>query len=88
MIKTNPILTLLSAAIILCGSTAAVAGGVNSNAGTSAFPFLKINIGARAVCIGGDFTGLADYESALYYSPAGTSAFDLNRSIACTMNYL
>ena len=87
MIKTIPILTLLAAAIIICGSSAAVAGGINSNVGTSAFPFLKINIGARAVSMGGAFTGLADDESALYYNPAGIASYEQKRFIAGYLNY-
>lgn len=54
---------------------------VNSNAGTSAFPFLKINISARAVGMGSAFTGLADDESALYYNPAGITSIESKRII-------
>lgn len=60
---------------------------VNSNAGTSAFPFLKINIGARAVGMGGAFTGVSDDENALYYNPAGLATMRGNRFIAGYHNY-
>ncbi|MEW5993191.1 MAG: PorV/PorQ family protein [Candidatus Zixiibacteriota bacterium] len=60
---------------------------INSRAGTSAFPFLKINLGARAVGMGGAFTGLADDESALYYNPAGIATLEGRRFIAGYHNY-
>lgn len=60
---------------------------INSNAGTSAFPFLKIEPSARAVAMGGAFTGLADDESALYYNPAGIAQYDTKRYIATYHNY-
>ncbi len=60
---------------------------IHSKAGTSAFPFLKINLGARAVSMGGAFTGLADDESALYYNPAGISSLGGKRFIAGYHNY-
>lgn len=60
---------------------------INSKAGTSAFPFLKINVGARAVGMGGAFTGLADDESALYYNPAGIASFEGKHFIASYHNY-
>jgi hypothetical protein len=55
---------------------------INANAGTSAFSFLKINVGGRAVAMGGAFTGLADDETALYYNPAGMINFEESRFIA------
>lgn len=60
---------------------------VNSNAGTSAFPFLKIDPSARAVALGGAFTGLANDESALYYNPAGIAQFETMRFIVTYHNY-
>jgi len=60
---------------------------VNSNAGTSAFPFLKIDPSARAVAMGGAFTGLANDESALFYNPAGIAQFETKRFIATYHNY-
>jgi long-subunit fatty acid transport protein len=63
------------------------AGEINDKAGTSAFPFLKINIGARAVGMGSAFTGLANDESALYYNPAGIMTFEENRFILGYHNY-
>ncbi|MCK4371744.1 MAG: PorV/PorQ family protein [candidate division Zixibacteria bacterium] len=60
---------------------------INPKAGTSAFPFLKINIGARAIGMGGAATGLADDESALYYNPAGIAGAKETRWIGGYHNY-
>ena len=73
--------------LVLAGAETAMATDVHSKAGTSAFPFLKINIGARAVAMGGAFTGLADDESSLYYNPAGIASMKQNRWIAGYHNY-
>jgi len=63
------------------------ARGINSNVGTSAFPFLKINIGARASGMAGAFTGMADDESALYYNPSGIAFLEGKRFILEYHNY-
>ncbi len=60
---------------------------IHPKTGTSAFPFLKINLGARAVGMGGAFTGLADDESTLHYNPAGIASFEGKRFIAGYHNY-
>ncbi len=72
---------LLVCIFLMANATEAQVSDVNSNAGTSAFPFLKINISARAVSMGGAFTGLADDESALYYNPAGITSIEDNKFI-------
>ncbi|MCM2271553.1 MAG: PorV/PorQ family protein [candidate division Zixibacteria bacterium] len=69
MKRTIPTTLCLFIAVLLAPTADLYA--INSNAGTSAFPFLKINPGARAVAMGGAFTGLADDEMAVYYNPAG-----------------
>jgi hypothetical protein len=60
---------------------------VHSDAGTSSFPFLKINLGARAVAMGGAFTGLSDDETAIYYNPAGLAGIREHRFILGYHNY-
>ena len=45
-------------------------------AGTVAAPFLKIGAGARAVALGGNFVGIANDVSALYWNPAGITRLD------------
>lgn len=39
--------------------------------GTTAAPFLKIGVGARAVALGGNFTAISNDVSAMYWNPAG-----------------
>ena len=69
------------------GPSVATASSVNSNVGTSAFGFLKINVGARAGGMAGAFTGLADDESALYYNPSGIAFLEGKRFIFEYHNY-
>ncbi|UCD63215.1 MAG: PorV/PorQ family protein [Candidatus Zixiibacteriota bacterium] len=84
--KNTAVAALVLAGLFFGGGDS-VAGDINSNAGTSAFSFLKINVGARAVALGGAFTGLADDESALYYNPAGIASIDEKRFILGYHNY-
>lgn len=73
--------------LLLLSFPAVYAKNINSNAGTSTYPFLKINISARAVGMGGAFTGLANDESALFYNPAGITGFEEERFILGYHNY-
>ncbi len=73
--------------ILSTGPMTSWAADINSNAGTSAFSFLKINISARSVAMGGAFTGLSDDESSLYYNPAGITSFEEKRFILGYHNY-
>ena len=88
MIEQRTLRIALNAAVLAC-LIAGTAGGksINSSAGTSGFAFLKINVGGRAVGMGGAYTGLADDESALYYNPAGIAALEERRFIAEYHNY-
>lgn len=80
--------TIFPVLVVLCfGLTTATAADINSSAGTSAFSFLKINVSARAVAMGGAFAGLADDESALYYNPAGIVGYEEDRFILGYHNY-
>jgi hypothetical protein len=78
----------LIAVIITIAAGALSAKDANSNAGTSSFSFLKIGVGARAVSLGGAFTGLADDESALYYNPAGIAKDSTDRVMFTYHNYV
>ncbi len=78
--------TYLILATLLVSSLPTLAA--NSKTGTTAFPFLKINPGARAVAMGSAFTGLADDEMAVYYNPAGLAQLEGKRFIAEYQNYI
>lgn len=52
-------------------------------AGTTAAPFLKIGVGARAVALGGNFTAIANDVSAIYWNPAGITEIG-KKSLAAT----
>ncbi len=73
--------------LALCLVASPRAASINKNAGTSSFSFLKINPGARAVAMGGAFTGLADDELSFYYNPAGLSGFENRRVIGDYISY-
>ncbi len=50
--------------------------GIFPKAGTTAAPFLKIGVGARAVALGDNFVALANDATALYWNPAGITQLD------------
>ena len=80
---------LVMAVVLTCVAAImpTTASAVNSNAGTSGFNFLKINVGARAVAMGGAYTGLANDELSLYYNPAGIAGFEQKRLAGDYHNY-
>ena len=47
-----------------------------TKAGTTAAGFLVIDVGARAVGMGGAFVSLADDATAMFWNPAGISRFE------------
>ncbi|MBI3189071.1 MAG: PorV/PorQ family protein, partial [Ignavibacteriales bacterium] len=57
-------------------------------AGISAFQFLKIGSGARAVALGETFTAIANDASALYWNPAGLTQFAENQAIFAHTEYV
>lgn len=71
-------------AFVLTGSV--LADQNNPRVGTRAFDFLKIEVSARPVSMGGAFTGLADDESALYYNPAGIATLEGKHYILAYQN--
>ncbi|HUV31885.1 MAG TPA: PorV/PorQ family protein [Acidobacteriota bacterium] len=85
------IVKYVSCSLVLAGAVMPTglltAGGINGGAGTSAFSFLKINVGARPVALGGAFTGVADDENSLYYNPAGIASLERHGIIAGYHNY-
>lgn len=83
MTMSLPFRITFGAALTLFMFVATISGQeVNSGAGTSAFSFLKINVGSRAVGMGGAFTGLADDQNSLYYNPAGIAGLEDRAFIA------
>lgn len=80
-------IVLITVVVVGLSLSSGFAKNINSSAGTSSFSFLKINVGGRAVGMGGAYTGLADDESALYYNPAGIAATEDPRFIAEYHNY-
>ncbi len=63
-------LTLLLLAPVL------LIAGIFPKAGTTAAPFLKIGVGARAVALGDNYVAIANDASALYWNPAGITQLD------------
>ncbi len=80
MIRKNISSVCLGIGLILIAASL-WGGSDNSNVGTSAFNFLKIEVTARPVSMGGAFTGVADDESAIYYNPAGIVSLEGKRYI-------
>jgi hypothetical protein len=57
-------------------------------AGISAFQFLKIGVGARAVAMGESFIAVANDASALFWNPAGVVELPANQVIASHTAYV
>ncbi len=76
----------MTSSLVLLLMASAFAG--KSKVGTTAYPFLKIGIGARALSMGGAFAGLANDESAVYYNPAGLVAMQQRSLAGSYMNYI
>jgi hypothetical protein len=57
-------------------------------AGISAFQFLKIGVGARAVGLGETFVAIANDASALYWNPAGLTQFTNQQLIVAHTEYV
>jgi hypothetical protein len=56
------------------GTSESLAG--EGDAGTRSAQFLKLELGGRAVAMGGAFVGLANDASAVYWNPAGLASVD------------
>jgi len=57
-------------------------------AGISAFQFLKIGVGGRAIGLGEAFSAIANDASALYYNPAGLTQFTDDQFIFAHTEYV
>jgi hypothetical protein len=63
---------LIAIALLLLGSSKATESWAsNEDVGTSAAQVLKLGLGARALALGGAFSGLADDVTAIHWNPAG-----------------
>jgi len=60
----------------------------DSKVGTTAYNFLKIDVGARSQAMGSAFVGLADDETALFFNPAGILQNDRRSFSLSYNNYL
>ena len=80
------ILFLLSAEESARGQLVPNLGG--QRAGISAFQFLKLGAGARAVGMGESFVAVANDASALYWNPAGLVQFAENQLLASHTEYV
>ncbi len=79
---------LLLLPALLCLS-AAPAGAITADAGTTSLQFLKVEVGARPAALGGAYAALSEEASACFWNPAGLAAaqpgelfFTYNRFIA------
>lgn len=80
-LRTNLIFVgFISLAMLMGGQVSADEN--SSGAGTSVFNFLKIDVGARPIAMGGAFTGVADDETSLYYNPSGITDLEGKHFIA------
>ncbi len=64
------------AALLLCAPAARAGSFSSSSRGIAAARFLELDVGARAVSLGGAFAALADDSSALYWNPAGLTGIE------------
>jgi Type IX secretion system protein PorV len=77
---------LLLALFISLAATAQA--GIDANAGTASFAFLKIGAGARPVAMGGAYVGVAEGANGLYWNPGGLVRLQGKEFSATYMNYL
>ncbi len=75
-------------ALMVFPATVSYAKGINKNAGTTAFSFLKLGVSAKAVAMGGAFCAVADDPSAIYYNPGGTVRLEGKQLLAGYQNYV
>jgi hypothetical protein len=81
--KKNIICAMLIIGLLLL--VPVISWGTNSKVGTTAYSFLKIDVGARSTAMGGAFVGLSDDAAALYFNPAGLVKME-KRSFYTTYN--
>ena len=72
--------------VILFRAAAALGMGEVNKVGTTAANFLQMELGAKAIGLGGAFVGMADDASALYWNPAGMTISNRFRANFLTVN--
>lgn len=73
-------LTIFCTILIASSATASIFGGLTKS-GTTAGQFLKIQIGARAIGMGGAYVALANDVSSFYWNPAGLARVGPNGGV-------
>lgn len=86
--KTFQPLLLCVLVAISSGSAQLVPNLGGQRAGISAFQFLKIGAGARAVALGESFIAISNDVSAVYWNPAGLTQFSDDQVMAAHTEYL
>jgi hypothetical protein len=83
MTRNRPILPVALAVMLGVGGLFEPAAAQDvSKVGTTAADFLQIEVGARAMAMGGAFVALADDASAMYWNPAGLARMSGSELIA------
>jgi len=74
--------------VLILQSVPSAARSIHDQAGTSAFSFLRIGVGARAAALGGAYVSLSEDASALYWNPAALTGLNGHRLTFGYVNYL
>ena len=74
--------------VLVLQAAPSAARSVHDQAGTSAFSFLRIGVGARAAALGGAYVSLSEDASALYWNPAALARLNGRRLTLGYVNYI
>ena len=81
-------IVLVAVFVLILGTSPSGARSIHDQAGTSAFSFLRIGVGARAAGLGGAYVSLSQDASALYWNPASLTQLDSQRLTLGYVNYV
>ena len=81
------IINIICSTLIILSVAFAQAGGVTKS-GTTAAPFLNVDVGARANSMGGAYVSMADDATSMYWNPAGIALFTQPEAIFCHMRWI
>jgi hypothetical protein len=79
---------LVAMCLVMVSTIPSASRSIHDRAGTSAFSFLRIGVGARAAALGGAFVSLSEDASALYWNPAGSTQLDRPQITLGYVNYV